>query len=67
MKLWSLTLEKVRQMENELEAKTEAMRLLKVGGTIILFIFSCYFVLAPGKSAAKGVLINSNTAFCGGQ
>lgn len=54
-------------MENELEAKTEAMRLLKVGGTIILFIFSCYFVLAPGKSAAKGVLINSNTAFCGGQ
>lgn len=31
MKLWSLTLEKVRQLENELEAKTEAMGLLKVG------------------------------------
>ncbi|CAM9147448.1 unnamed protein product, partial [Laminaria digitata] len=29
MKLWSLTLERVRQMENELEAKTEAMALLK--------------------------------------
>lgn len=30
MKLWSLTLERVKQMENELEAKTEEMAKLKV-------------------------------------
>lgn len=30
MKLWSLTLEKVKQMENELDAKTEEMAKLKV-------------------------------------
>lgn len=30
MKIWSLTLERVKLMENELEAKTEEMRILKV-------------------------------------
>lgn len=30
MKLWSLTLERVRLLENELEAKTEEMAILKV-------------------------------------
>lgn len=30
MKIWSLTMERVKLMENELEAKTEEMALLKV-------------------------------------
>lgn len=30
MKIWSLTLERVRMLENELEAKTEEMAALKV-------------------------------------
>ena len=30
MKLWSLTLERVRHLENELEAKTEEMAILRV-------------------------------------
>lgn len=38
MKLWSLTLEKVRQLENELEEKTKAMGLLKVGYLFWWFI-----------------------------
>ena len=51
MKLWNLTLEKVRQMENELEAKTKEMGLLKVSGK---FIFFClHYALGLGK---KGVL-----------
>lgn len=32
MKIWSLTLERVRLLENELEAKTEEMAQLKVRG-----------------------------------
>lgn len=45
MKLWSLTLERVRQMENELEAKTEAMALLKVGWIPMLYICFSFFDL----------------------
>lgn len=56
MKLWSLTLERVRQMENELEAKTEEMRLLKVCGMFVFIIF-CFAFQTPGIAAPNADII----------
>lgn len=35
MKIWSLTMERVKLMENELEAKTEEMAQLKVSPVVL--------------------------------
>lgn len=64
MKLWNLTLERVRQMENELEAKTEEMRLLKVCGMFVFLTF-CFLLVVPESGAAtKANLCTSRTKHC---